>query len=179
MLPHRALLLLGSAAAWVATTDDDLSTWLGGHPPYRAQTEAEARQCGAACRAALRQRYKCEGIERPLPPCSFERKPVNADFASLLRATTIPKASCAGPHGGVSCYTFGGGDFCVLRNAYPPDASSSTCAEGALRGVKLGDKYAEVSRRCAWSVYCEPSSKEAAAILRRRLWGRPKELMWP
>ena len=175
---QRVLVLLGSAAAWFATTDDDLRTWLGAHAPYRAQTEAEARQCGAACRAALRQRYKCEGIERPLPPCD-ERKPVNADFASLLRATETPKASCAGPHGAVACYTFGGGDFCVLRNAYPPDASSSTCAEGALRGVKLGDKYAEVSRRCAWSVYCEPASKEAAAILRRRLWGRPKEQMWP
>ena len=90
-------------------TDDDLSTWLGDHEPYRAQTEAEARQCGAACRASLRQRYKCEGIERPLPPCEFERKPVNADFASLLRATETPKASCAGPHGAcpVACYTFG------------------------------------------------------------------------
>ena len=104
---QRVLVLLGSAAAWFATTDDDLGTWLGAHPPYRAQTEAEAIQCGAACRAALRQRYKCEGIERPLPPCSFERKPVNADFASLLRATETPKASCAGPHGAVACYTFG------------------------------------------------------------------------
>ena len=45
---QRALLLLGSAAAWFATTDDDLRTWLGAHPPYLAQTEAEARQCGAA-----------------------------------------------------------------------------------------------------------------------------------
>ena len=104
---QRVLVLLGSAAAWFATTDDDLRTWLGNHEPYAAQTEAQARACDATCRASLRQGYRCEGIERPLPPCEFERKPVNADFASLLRATETPKASCAGPHGGVSCYTFG------------------------------------------------------------------------
>ena len=41
---QRVLLLLGSAAAWFTSpTDDDLRTWLGAHPPYRAQTEAEAR----------------------------------------------------------------------------------------------------------------------------------------
>ena len=108
MTPRVLIYLLSSAAAWLTSpTDDDLRTWLGAHPPYRAQTEAEARRCGAACRAALRRGYRCEGIERPLPPCEFERKPVNADFASLLRATATPKASCSGTHGGVSCYTFG------------------------------------------------------------------------
>ena len=54
MTPRVLIYLLSSAAAWLTSpTDDDLRTWLGAHPPYRAQTEAEARQCGAACRAAL------------------------------------------------------------------------------------------------------------------------------
>ena len=108
MTPRVLIYLLSSAAAWFASsTDDDLRTWLGDHEPYAAQTEAQARACDATCRASLRQGYRCEGIERPLAPCEFERKPVNADFASLLRATTTPKASCAGPHGAVACYTFG------------------------------------------------------------------------
>ena len=141
---QRVLLLLGSAAAWFATTDDDLSTWLGAHPPYRAQTEAEARQCGAACRAALRQRYRCDGIERPLPPCDYERKPVNADFASLLRATETPKASCAGPHGAVACYTFG------VRAQRPGRARRWRAVEQFREGVT--PRRAATSASCAMPI---------------------------
>jgi len=171
------LVLLCSAQAWFTSPTDDLA-WLADYAPYAAQTEVEARRCGAACRAGLKHGFRCEGVQRPLPACDWS-KPVNADFSSLVRATKAPRASCAGPHGGVACYTFSGGDFCVLRNAYPPKESPEVCAAGALKGAKLGDKYAAISKRCAWSVYCEPASKEAAAILQRRLWGRPKEQMWP
>ena len=141
MTPRVLIYLLSSAAAWLTSpTDDDLRTWLGAHPPYRAQTEAEARQCGAACRAALRRGYRCEGIERPLPPCEFERKPVNADFASLLRATETPKASCSGPHGAVACYTFG------VRAQRPGRARRWRAVEQFREGV--------TPRRAATSASC-------------------------
>ena len=52
---QRVLVLMGSAAAWFATTDDDLRTWLGDHEPYAAQTEAQARACGATCRAGWQE----------------------------------------------------------------------------------------------------------------------------
>ena len=141
MTPRVLIYLLSSAAAWFASsTDDDLRTWLGDHEPYAAQTEAQARACGATCRASLRQGYRCEGIERPLPPCEFERKPVNADFASLLRATTTPKASCAGPHGAVACYTFG------VRAQRPGRARRWRAVEHFREGV--------TPRRAATSASC-------------------------
>ena len=178
VMVQRVLLLLGSAAAWFATTDDDLA-WLGAHAPYRAQTEAEARQCGPACRATLRQRYKCEGIERPLPPCEFERKPVNADFASLLRATETPKASCAGPHGAARCYDAAGG-FCVLSKLRAPaNASRAFCAPFAKDHTRPG--YERAAEACAWTVHCDAADGDAAELERRlsAKGGKPGATRWP
>ena len=85
-------------------------------------------------------------------------------------------ASCSGPHGSVACYAT---DHCVVKNAWPPGGDRGgpkACAPYARRrrgAAPVAD--AKAAAACAWTVYCENATADAA--LRKRLDGDARN--WP